>query len=92
VQPWFGTSTFVKQYSRSKAAVCLIRQARLEACGNLRGAGRRSLFYYCVSDGLEKESILSDEDGMKQYLGILLVIIVWLVVSRWVLPRFGIVP
>ena len=29
---------------------------------------------------------------MKQYLGVLLVIIVWLVVSRWVLPRFGIVP
>ncbi len=29
---------------------------------------------------------------MHEYLGVLAVIVVWLVVSRWVLPRFGIVP
>ncbi len=29
---------------------------------------------------------------MNEFLGVLLVIAIWLVVSRWVLPRFGIVP
>jgi hypothetical protein len=29
---------------------------------------------------------------MYEYLGVLGVIALWLVISRWVLPRFGIVP
>jgi hypothetical protein len=29
---------------------------------------------------------------MYEYLGVLGVIVLWLVISRWVLPRFGIVP